>query len=112
MSSALYNDEFKEIVWEKFSNLEDIRQFSSLLNFIDDNISNSKDRKKITIKNLYFISSTKDIRYKTSTIPKKNGKIRVIDAPDSPLKRIQKLINILLQILFEKKFIIILMAFY
>lgn len=103
MPSALYNDEFKKNVLERFSNLEDIRQFPSLLNFIDDNISSNEDRKKITLKNLYFLASTKDGRYKTSTIPKKNGKNRIIDAPDLPLKRIQKLINILFQILFEKK---------
>lgn len=103
MPSALYNDEFKKSVLDKYSNLEDIKQFPALLNYIDDYISNNEDRKKITLKNLYFLVSSKDTRYKTSTIPKKNGKCRVIDAPDIPLKRIQKLINILLQVLFEKK---------
>ncbi len=43
------------------------------------------------------------MRYKLIEIPKKNGKIRIIHAPDSHLKQLQKNLAIQLTELFEEK---------
>lgn len=105
MSGVISNDsELKEYIKEQFDKIENIAQFVSLLNYIDTAIYDTTDsKKKITVKSLNYIFSTKDKRYKTFNIPKKNGKNRVITAPDDYLKYIQHLINIIFQALFYEK---------
>lgn len=103
MSSALYNKEFKEEVKKKFYDLKDTNDFVHLLNYINTYGNETLERKKITKSYLYYLSKSKDKRYEEFPIPKKNGEERTIQAPKDNLKHIQSLLNILLQIVFERK---------
>lgn len=98
----LNESSFAETVIDKFYKINNFTEFVSLLNFID-NYSNNSDEQiyPLTIRHLYFLSKTKNNRYKKFNILKKSGKLREINSPDKMIKRVQNLINILLQIIFE-----------
>ncbi len=102
---GIFLDEIsREKVVQKFNNISSINEFASLLNFIERNNTLLLDKKKFTpinSKYLYHLSITKDKRYKEFSISKKSGKERKIESPDELLKRVQKLINFLLQVIFE-----------
>lgn len=101
-SGVFLNNSFDELVRVKFQQIDNVEEFVSLLNFIDLHICNpEKKLYSITIQHLYHLSKSKNKRYISFQILKKNGKLREINSPDKLLKRIQNLINILLQIVFE-----------
>jgi RNA-directed DNA polymerase len=103
--SGIFLDEIpREKVIQKFNEINSINEFASLLNYIERNNTHLLDKNKFTpinSKYLYHLSITKDKRYKEFNISKKSGKKRKIESPDELLKRIQKLINYLLQVIFE-----------
>lgn len=104
MSGIFLDEKSREKVIKKFNKINSVNEFVSLLNFIEKNNDNLKDKnafKPINSKQLYHISKTKDKRYLEFSIPKKNGGKRKIQTPDEILKRVQKLINYLLQLIFE-----------
>lgn len=103
MSSALYNEEFKSEILNRFYKLKDVNDFSRLLNYMNTYGDETLERKKITTPYLYYLSLSKNKRYEEFAIPKKNGNERNIQSPKDNLKHIQSIINILLQIVFEKK---------
>ncbi|MDO6804000.1 reverse transcriptase family protein [Wenyingzhuangia sp. 1_MG-2023] len=104
MSGIFLDKVSREKVVQKFNEINSINEFASLLNFIERNNIHLLDKNKFTpinSKYLYHLSITKDKRYKEFNISKKSGKKRKIESPDELLKRVQKLINFLLQVIFE-----------
>lgn len=104
MSGIFLDEVSREKVVQKFNEINSINEFASLLNFIERNNIHLLDKNKFTpinSKYLYHLSITKDKRYKEFNISKKSGKKRKIESPDELLKRVQKLINFLLQVIFE-----------
>ncbi len=103
--SGIFLDEIsKKKVVQRFNKINTVNEFALLLNFIERNNTNLQNKNKfapINSKYLYHLSITKDKRYKQFIISKKSGKERTIESPDELLKRVQKLINYLLQIIFE-----------
>lgn len=98
----LNNPTFIKTTIDKFYKINNIAEFVSILNFIDEYTNNSEEQiYPVTIKHLYFLSKSKNKRYKKFNILKKSGKLREINSPDKIIKRVQSLINILLQIIFE-----------
>jgi len=86
---------------DSYNKIRSVQQLAGLLNKIEYLIYKAQTpQKKITARDLNYLSISKDRRYKESFIPKKNGKKRKIDAPDNYLKRVQFLLNQLLQIIF------------
>ncbi len=86
----------------QYSKIKSVTQFANILNSIEKNINNtSLLQKKLTARDLNYLSITKDRRYNEYSIPKKNGKKRKINSPDNYLKRVQFLINRLFQIVFS-----------
>ncbi len=81
--------------------MKNLTDFVSLLNYIEFRVFKER-QKPLNIQYLYYLSKTKDNRYIEFEIPKKNGKTRTIKSPDKAIKRAQTLINLLLQIIFEK----------
>lgn len=101
-SGVFLNHSLKELIRGKFEKINNVDEFVSLLNYIDIHIHNpEKEIHLLTSRHLYFLSISKNTRYKTFYLRKKNGKQRIINSPDKLLKRVQNLINILLQIIFE-----------
>lgn len=101
-TGVFLNNSFSETIRDKFQKINSVEEFVSLLNFIDININDPKEQiYLITIQHLYHLSKSKNNRYNSFQISKKNGKMREINSPDNLLKRVQSLINILLQIVFE-----------
>ncbi len=89
---------------KKFHVTNNEKQLASLLNQVESFVSRGDTRqKKITARDLNYLSISKETRYAKYTIPKKNGKAREINVPDHYLKRVQFLINKLLQIVFADK---------
>ena len=96
------NDIQTRHIIDKFNNTISIGQFADLLNLIEKYKYDSKKiGTRLTARDLTFLFITKDKRYKTYEIPKKNGKKRIISSPDNYLLRVQTLINILFQMLFS-----------
>ena len=81
--------------------MKNLTDFVSLLNYIEFRVFKER-QKPLNIQYLYYLSKNKDNRYIEFEIPKKNGKTRTIKSPDKAIKRAQTLINLLLQIIFEK----------
>lgn len=77
-------------------------QLTVVLNRIVEATGNSEGEKasRLTIR-LLENSISKGHRYTSFTIPKKNGDERVITAPVNGLKRIQKALNLILQVMFQ-----------
>lgn len=90
-----------QTIKDTYNEIKSVKQLAWLLNKIEYLIYKTQlTQKKITARDLNYLSITKNKRYKESFIPKKNGKKRKIDAPDNYLKRVQFLLNHLLQIVF------------
>lgn len=104
MSGIFSNQELKNDIKTRFHKVESVEQFVSLLNFFERRSLSEESKKKLTPvskKLLYHLSKTKNQRYNQFSIPKKNGNNRDIQSPDNILKRIQDLINSILQVVFE-----------
>ncbi|WP_394776955.1 reverse transcriptase domain-containing protein [Flavobacterium sp.] len=102
MAGVFLNDLFKSEIKARFEKIRNVREFVSLLNYIENQISTSTEEIfELTFSHLYYLSKSKDNRYSEFVILKKNGKLRQINSPDKLLKRVQSLINLLLQIIFE-----------
>lgn len=102
MAGVFLNEFIKLEIKIRFEKIRNVREFVSLLNYIENNISTSKEEiYELTFTHLYNLSKSKNNRYHEFSILKKNGKLRKINSPDKLLKRVQNLINILLQIIFE-----------
>ncbi|WP_295179715.1 reverse transcriptase domain-containing protein [uncultured Christiangramia sp.] len=104
MSGIFSDQKLKQDLKSRFQKINDVGEFISFLNFFERN-SIGQEKKKalkpITEKEVYHLSKTRDTRYDHFEIPKKNGNNRDIKAPDRRLKRIQGLINEVLQVIFE-----------
>lgn len=98
------NFEVKQNIKNRFNNLTTVQHLADLLNFIEKADNNSQNLRKLTARDLNNLAINKDKHYSEYSIPKKNGKERWISAPDNYLKRIQNLINTLLQVIFEGKY--------
>lgn len=86
----------------RFSNIKNVSEFASLLNYVEELFYNNKEQVfPLTFSHLYFLSKTKNSRYSSFTIPKKNGDERIINSPDALLQRVQTIINVILQLIFE-----------
>ncbi|OXG07777.1 reverse transcriptase (RNA-dependent DNA polymerase) [Flavobacterium araucananum] len=104
MAGVFLNDLFKSEIKVRFERIRNVREFVSLLNYIESQISTSTEEIfELTFSHLYYLSKSKDSRYTEFAILKKSGKLRQINSPDKLLKRVQSLINILLQIIFESQ---------
>ena len=81
-----------------FLSLYDLQSLADLLN----NMNEMVDLKSALIqkKDIFDLSNNKTYRYKTFSIPKKNGDSRTIKAPIPPLKHIQKKLSYLLNLFF------------
>jgi len=100
MSGVFLDKLLIENTRKRFDQIESLTEFVSLLNYLE--LRAFKDRQKpLTVPHLYYLSKTKENRYEEFKIPKKSGKYRKIKSPDVRLKRVQSLLNILLQIVFE-----------
>jgi len=100
MSGVFLDKLLIENTKKKFDQMKNLMDFVSLLNYIEFRVFR-KRKKPLTVPYLYYLSKTKDGRYLEFEIPKKSGKTRTIKSPDKSLKRTQRLINIVLQIVFE-----------
>ncbi|MDT0690869.1 reverse transcriptase domain-containing protein [Salegentibacter sp. F188] len=100
MSGVFLDKLLIENTKKRFDQINNLKDFVSLLNYLE--LRAFKDpQKPLTVPHLYYLSKTKNNRYEEFDIPKKNGETRKIKSPDGRLKRVQGLINILLQIVFE-----------
>jgi len=100
--SFIYKKSSISIISEFYS-IKTISELADLLVKVEDTIlfeDESKKQKKILSKHLYYLARNSNSKYRTFTIQKKNGGVRTIDAPDLFLKRIQRSLNVLLQIIF------------
>lgn len=105
ITGIILPDEINDLK-NKFYKIKDIHDFSNILNFIENRYFKSDDtttRKVITVNYLYYLSLNKNKKYYSFEVLKKNGSIRDISAPNSDLKRVQKLINFLIQNIFIDK---------
>lgn len=102
MAGVFFTEKNCEDIRLRYYNINSVNEFATLLNYIENIFYNSKkELHPITFRHLYLLSKTKDVRYKEFYILKKNGNLRQINTPDKLLKRVQNLINILLQIIFK-----------
>lgn len=102
MAGVFFTETICTEIKSRFSEINNVNEFASLLNYIENTLYNpKKELFPITFTHLYNLSKTKDSRYKEFQILKKNGELRQLSTPDSLLKRVQNLINILLQIIFQ-----------
>ena len=102
MAGVFLNESLKLEVKIRFEKIQNVKGFVSLLNYIENEIKSPKEEIfELTFSHLYYLSKSKDTRYVEFNILKKSGKLRQINSPDKLLKRVQSLINILLQIIFE-----------
>jgi hypothetical protein len=102
MSGVFLDKLLVENVKKRFYKMETLIEFVSLLNYIEIRTSsNKKTIKPLKVEYLYYLSKTKNNRYSEFSIPKKSGKLRTINSPDKLIKRVQSIINILTQIIFE-----------
>jgi RNA-directed DNA polymerase len=106
MPGVFLNENSINIVISKFSLLSTVDDLAALLNWIEkkDTFKKSTEKlKPIDSKLLHFLAKTKDSRYSHFNILKKSGNQREIKTPDEVIKRIQRLLNCLLQIIFAPK---------
>ncbi|GEO03351.1 hypothetical protein AAE02nite_10150 [Adhaeribacter aerolatus] len=99
--SQYYIDEIKARV-ANGTTLEDV---TSLINFII-NIQNETlgtTYRFISTKRLAYYFVHRDERYLSFEIPKKSGGVRQITAPDPFLKKVQRRLNFILEVLFRPK---------
>ncbi len=87
---------------DKFNKIENVDDFCMLLGFISKTLNpDAKQEFLISAKELHYFSRKKDSKYFHFSIPKKDGTLRPISAPVKRLKKYQRLINVLLTILYE-----------
>src|ERR1700741_573305 len=104
MSGVFLNKKSTNVVISKFSLLKSVDDLVKLLNWIEKNDRHSEaNLKSIDSQHLHFLAKTKESRYFHFTIEKKSGSKREIKTPDEVLKRVQRLLNCLLQIVFKPK---------
>ncbi len=104
MSGVFLNEKFSKIVILKYNKLQSFQDLVDILNIIEKNDQNSKPiPRPITPQHLFTLARTKEYRYSHFQITKKSGSSREIKTPDERLKRIQRLLNCMLQIIFEPK---------
>lgn len=104
MPGAFYTEDLKRDIAERFVKIKTVNQFASLLNYIQAKKEEPNAQlKKLSSRDLHFLAISKNSRYTEFTISKKNGNKRIINSPDNYLNRVQSLINILFQIIFEEK---------
>jgi RNA-directed DNA polymerase len=95
-----------QLIREEFKAIKNPKDFVRLLNTVEREIVlvNSKEKPKpILTRHLYFLARPSNRQYTSFTIPKKNGGLREIEAPEPFLKRVQAAINATFQILFFDK---------
>lgn len=92
----------KKIIQEKFSETKSMKDLLSLIDFVNG-MFYGKSAKPIKHKSLTYYSNPvlRGDVYETFKIPKKSGGVRVIHAPVSGLKNIQRAIAHILQAVFE-----------
>jgi RNA-directed DNA polymerase len=104
MPGTFLNNDPKIAVKEQFQKITTIGELASLLNYIERKFTpNDPKINSLSSRDLNYLAQTKDNRYFEFTVKKKNRNNRQINAPDEYLKRVQQLLNILLQIIFEDK---------
>lgn len=87
---------------ERFNTIKDVEDFCSLLSFISKTLNpDSKKEFLISVKEVIYFSIHKDEKYFHFSIPKKDGTSRLISAPGKRLKKYQRLINALLNAVYE-----------
>ena len=102
MAGVFLNETITENIKIKFQQINTVSEFANLLNYIENELYIPEvEIFPITFSHLYHLSKTKNNRYNEFYINKKNGSLRQINSPDNQLKRVQKLINVLLQIIFQ-----------
>ena len=96
-------EEYKKYIIDAFSKMESKEDFLSLLNYAKKLVYGEKafpfELRQI---NYYINSKSNKKRYTQFTIKKKSGQERIINAPTKGLKSIQKCINLILQVVYEK----------
>lgn len=102
MSGIFKNIKDKEKIKKRYNDLKNLNDFISLLNYterLSHDFTEDKNYKPLSLKEIYSINRRKT--YSTFYINKKNGNNREINSPNDELKRVQNIINIILQIIFE-----------
>jgi hypothetical protein len=111
MAGVFLTEQLKQELFQKFSSIQTVTEFAKVLNWIEKNDGKLTQKIKkgeifnnpIDSQHLHYLSKTKDTRYDHFTIEKKSGSLREIRDPDIPLKRVQTLVNCLLQVVFSPK---------
>lgn len=104
MSGIFSNQKLKDDIKSRFYKFKNVDEFVLFLNYFERQTLSEDVREKLkplTKKQLYHLSKTSNSRYFEFQIHKKNGNNRDIYAPDLYIKRLQKSINLILQIIFE-----------
>lgn len=99
--------EICSVIKESFPVMKDQKDLLSLINKIDRMLHADSNKRRLPISENsfnYYKNSKISFkrRYKTFNIPKKSGKIRVINAPCSRLKRIQRALNAIFSAYYEQ----------
>lgn len=90
-------------ITEAFNKMNSKEDFLNLLNYAKKLVYSEKAYDiKLKQINYYISKGSINKRYKQFTIKKKSGQDRIINAPVKGLKAIQKCINLILQIVYEK----------
>lgn len=91
-----------DTIKEQFAKMQTKADFIALLNYTK-RVLFGDDAKPITPKAIYYFANylNGQKRYTQFTIPKKSGSLRTINAPKKGLKTIQKVLNVVIQCVFE-----------
>lgn len=109
MPSVFLTKNSRKKLLEKSETIDSIEELANVLNWIENESKNPVKEeliikvKPINASLLLLLTKTKEDRYIHTKIEKKSGGIREIKAPDHELKRVQRLLNCLLQTIFEPK---------
>lgn len=102
MSGIILSLRQKTIIRRRFENTNSLLDFTDLLNYIERVfLVEDENVKKFKLDYLLNLCKTKSIRYNLHKIRKKDGSERELTIPDKELIRIQRILNFLLQIIFE-----------
>jgi RNA-directed DNA polymerase len=104
MSGVFLNENAAKEVIINFPLLKSVKDLVNLLNWIERNdIHLGLEPKPIDVEFLQLLANTRESRYTHFEIEKKSGSKREIRTPDEELKRVQRLLNYLLQLVFLPK---------
>lgn len=106
MPGVFLNEVSAENAVLNFQLIKTVNDLVKLLNWIEQNNEDRNTQevlKPIEPRHIHFLARTKESRYTHFTIPKKSGDPREIRDPDDALKRVQKLLSCLLQLVFLPK---------